>query len=342
MEEQPRMNELNQQPDIEILFQTLRFAARQIVAELDFDLLNNHALDMLADFSQSNYLAMLILNDPPDSALITGSLVGGTFSAPQRKVPLTEILKNVIETKRVQFKTITPNEYCLFLDIPIPPNFTRLCCLPLVGTQNNVIGFVTFLIHNEKQLNRVQEESLAVLATMIATKIENVRLFNLATVDGLTGLYVRRYFDIRLQEEIVRLSRIEASLSLVMTDIDHFKIFNDVYGHQTGDRVLKEIAMICRNTARKDLDLPCRFGGEEFALILPGTNLEGAVVFAERLRRRCEAFSLLHEGQELKVTISIGIAATDSSQSHSPEDLIKTADTKLYEAKSAGRNRVRF
>jgi len=329
-------------PDIEIMFQTLRYAARQIVSELDPQLLANHALEMVADFSHSSYLSLIIINEGSPSLLITSNLKNGVFSAPNTGVAWTPSLKKVFESKKICIRKMNQAEYCLFLDMEIPYQNSKIYCLPLIGTKNRVGGFIVFLVPDSTPLTSIQEEILAVLTTMIATTIENANLFQLATMDGLTGLYVRRYFNIRLQEEIARLSRTESSLALVMTDIDHFKNFNDTYGHQQGDIILQELAQIFRNIIRKDLDIPCRFGGEEFVIILPSTDLEGAIVFAERLRHKCAAHLFPYGKKSLHVTISLGVAAIDNTHILSKADFIKAVDSKLYEAKATGRNKVRF
>jgi len=336
------MNNNGDPIDIEIMFQTLRFAARQIVSELDPELLASHALDMVADFSGSNCLSLLLINEANNSVKISANLRDGHFSTPNEIITLTPTLKQVLETKKSFATDITDAEYCIFHDSKAPAENGLIHCLPLIGTKNKVDGFIVLLIDRDSPLTKIQEEILGVLNTMIATTIENANLFKLATIDGLTGLYVRRYFDIRLQEEITRLGRMESNLALVMTDIDHFKNVNDTYGHQQGDVILRDLAQIFRNAIRKDLDIPCRFGGEEFVVILPGTNLEGAIVFAERLRRKCEAYPYPYGNEFLHVTISGGVIAIDSKHILTKDDLVKAVDEKLYEAKESGRNRVKF
>jgi len=335
------MDNPNDAPDFEIMFQTLRYAARQIVSELDPELLAYHALEMVADFSHSNNLS-LILNKEPTTLRMAANLKEGHFSTPNIEVDWTDSLKKVFETKKACLRNIEDDERCFFLDLQTLENDAQIYCLPLIGTKNKVGGLIIFLVNGEKPLTAIQEEILAVLTTMIATTIENANLFQLATLDGLTGLYVRRYLDIRLQEELARLSRADGNLALVMTDIDYFKKFNDTYGHQQGDVILQELAQIFRNAIRKDLDIPCRFGGEEFVVILPSTGLEGAIVFAERLRRKCESHPFQYGKEALHVTISAGVAAIDSNNLLSKDEFLKSVDEKLYEAKTSGRNKVRF
>jgi len=167
----------------------------------------------------------------------------------------------------------------------------------------------------------------------------NRRLEELSNTDDLTKLYNRRYFMELLELEFQRAQRYEAKLSFVMIDIDHFKSFNDSYGHLIGDRILYEVAQILRESLRVH-DIVGRYGGEEFALLMPETELKGGLVVAERYRKRVEDYMLLEEGKELKVTISLGVAPYPQKEIHSVDDLIRLADHALFQAKKNGRNRV--
>jgi diguanylate cyclase (GGDEF)-like protein/PAS domain S-box-containing protein len=164
----------------------------------------------------------------------------------------------------------------------------------------------------------------------------NSRLSQLAVTDALTGLKNRRAFEERLQEEGKRSSRSGLPLSLVMIDVDHFKQLNDSFGHLAGDTVLKRIAKLIIERARST-DLVCRFGGEEFAMLLPTTSVEGALVLAESLRSLIE-----HAGWERRaVTVSVGIATLHGLGAEKIEKLVERADRALYAAKKAGRNCVK-
>lgn len=181
------------------------------------------------------------------------------------------------------------------------------------------------------------------LANHAAVSIENAILYELAITDGLTQLYIHRYFQLRLKQEIERTQRYAEPLSLLMIDIDHFKSFNDLYGHQMGDEVLKMIARILKEKIRA-VDVAARYGGEEFAIITPGTDSQGVAIFAERLRKSIEnTASNGPDNKPLKITISIGTASyieKDIEQRTSGEVLINRADQALYRAKKQGRNRV--
>lgn len=170
--------------------------------------------------------------------------------------------------------------------------------------------------------------------------LENIKLKEEAITDSLTGLYLRRYLQVRLEHEISRFQRFGQKLSLLMIDIDHFKKINDTYGHQKGDEALKMVASALLKNIRK-IDIACRFGGEEFAIMLPNTTTEGAKVCAEKIRALIE--NTLVGGIKKNVTVSIGVASLGPASEKgitSPEELIKAADSALYQAKESGRNKV--
>ncbi len=160
-----------------------------------------------------------------------------------------------------------------------------------------------------------------------------------AAVDPVSGLFNRRYFHVRLEEELQRSRRHEIPLALLMMDIDDFKAVNDVYGHLAGDGVIKESAEIVRRAVRV-FDVCTRFGGEEFSVIMPASSEESATAVAERIRARVAAFRSAEPSlEELRVTVSIGLALSEPGMTAS--DLINRADEALYAAKRAGKNRVR-
>ncbi len=168
----------------------------------------------------------------------------------------------------------------------------------------------------------------------------NLELARLSTVDGLTGIANRRSFDTTLDREWRRALREKGELSLILTDIDFFKRYNDAYGHPAGDECLRQVARCLAESIRRPTDLAARYGGEEFALLLPGTNLAGAATLAETVRERVAALGLEHRGSDVAphVTLSLGIASCHPGQGHQQEELIRLADQALYAAKRGGRN----
>ncbi|PKO57079.1 MAG: hypothetical protein CVU28_00590, partial [Betaproteobacteria bacterium HGW-Betaproteobacteria-21] len=158
--------------------------------------------------------------------------------------------------------------------------------------------------------------------------------------DPLTGVSNRRHFLELLDAELARVKRLRSQAALLMTDLDHFKQVNDAYGHAAGDQVLKHYVGIIRQTLRKT-DTIGRLGGEEFAILLPGDGIDGALELAERLRSRLEASPVLSDGALISITVSIGIAALVRTDDTSDAPL-QRADVALYAAKEGGRNRVRI
>lgn len=162
----------------------------------------------------------------------------------------------------------------------------------------------------------------------------------MAVTDALTGLHNRRYMTTQLQSLVSRASRGGDPAAVMVLDIDHFKSVNDSFGHDAGDEVLREFAVRLATNVRA-IDLPCRYGGEEFVVVMPGASLEAAERVAERIRRDvgCAPFRIMGGKEILTVTVSVGVAATHAGQD-TPEALLKRADEALYEAKTAGRDRV--
>lgn len=169
----------------------------------------------------------------------------------------------------------------------------------------------------------------------------NQALQRLSTSDGLSGLANRRHFDATLAAEWQRATREQKTLSLLLVDIDHFKAYNDHFGHVAGDEALRRVAACVGAAAHRSTDTAARYGGEEFALILPGTSAGGARLVAEKLRMSIAAMALPHVKPQAgsTVTASIGVATLMPDAAHEPVVLIERADQGLYLAKGAGRNR---
>jgi two-component system, cell cycle response regulator len=164
-------------------------------------------------------------------------------------------------------------------------------------------------------------------------------IYRLTTIDGLTQVFNRRYFEDTLDRELSRSRRYQRTLSLVMIDVDHFKKINDSWGHLAGDHVLKEVARLIGSRIRRE-DVLARYGGEEFALVLPEIDHRGALVMAEKARKLVEKQTFTFDEVRIPVTISAGVASLQKKKDDGPE-LVRRADEKLYEAKKAGRNQVR-
>lgn len=162
----------------------------------------------------------------------------------------------------------------------------------------------------------------------------------LSITDSMSKLYNRRYFENTAEHYFESVKRNKTDLSLIMIDVDNFKQVNDNYGHKIGDLILIELANILLNQSRKS-DIICRFGGEEFIILLPQTNIEGANFLAKKIRTHIEKFSIqLDTSNQLKFTVSLGVSIVNILIDKNIEDCIKRSDDALYEAKNSGKNKV--
>jgi diguanylate cyclase (GGDEF)-like protein len=169
----------------------------------------------------------------------------------------------------------------------------------------------------------------------------NQELQRLVSVDGLTQVANRRRFDEYLQQQWQQMQRERLSLSLILCDIDFFKLYNDTYGHQAGDDCLRQVAKVIQRSAKRSVDLAARYGGEEFAVILPNTNLRGAVQVSKEIQAKIKSLLIPHSSSKIgqQVTVSLGVSSMVPTPSNIAAMLITTADKALYQAKAEGRNR---
>lgn len=218
-------------------------------------------------------------------------------------------------------------------------------CVPLITTRARNIQVLIGILYVDSSsvttpLSREDIDLLLAFAGQVAISIENVRLYELSIEDSLTKVYNRDYLERRLEEELNRAERYNHDLSVLMVDVDNLKLVNDRFGHQMGDKILKEIALHLKRRMR-GCDILARYGGDEFVVVLPETSKENAQVFAEDLR---EIVSRKMRVADFSLTVSIGIASypSDVIEKH-PElkvALLQKSDQALYQAKSLGRNRV--
>lgn len=215
-------------------------------------------------------------------------------------------------------------------------------CLPLI-CKSQRLGLLYLYRHDRDTFSTEEISLLTTFSHLAAEALENARLHlktvNMANTDALTGLLNRRLFDERLTSEMERSQRYSLSFCLLMLDVDHFKEINDTYGHLFGDTVLEKIAALLRTQTRK-ADIVARFGGEEFAIIAPESDTDGAKLEGERIRNAIAASSfVLPDGGEIRVTVSVGIAAYPLTATDT-KMMIDQADKALYLAKDQGRNTV--
>jgi diguanylate cyclase (GGDEF)-like protein/PAS domain S-box-containing protein len=216
----------------------------------------------------------------------------------------------------------------------LPPFETKM--IRRGGEQICVEGTSAFVEHNGKKLLQV------VLRDITMRNQEKERLQKLSQLDGLTNIANRRHFDLVLNREVNRARRNKLPLSLILFDIDSFKRYNDHYGHLVGDDCLKRVAEKARALLKRPSDLLARFGGEEFAVLLPETDLYGAEIVAEQLREQIEALEIPHLQSEVSafVTISLGVSCMTRPSTSDIVPLIERADRALYSAKRQGKNRL--
>lgn len=216
----------------------------------------------------------------------------------------------------------------VFLTASLSPDIEDLCWS--VGGND----FITKPIHPTTLMNRVKNQ--------LAITAQSEILRNFAYKDPLTNVYNRRFLSEYLERQLSSSRRSGQHLSLMMIDVDKFKLYNDIYGHQEGDRCLTLISELIVNSLRRPDDIVARYGGEEFVVVLPDTDVDGAAEVAERIRRHIEAAAIPHSGSDMGlVTASIGLSSTGpGKQKDMVASLIKKADDCLYQSKAEGRNRL--
>jgi two-component system, cell cycle response regulator len=241
---------------------------------------------------------------------------------------------------------LQPEHDNLFLD---PDQLESMAILP-IHCRNRLIGSLNLGSRNKQRYSRdLATDFLARLGKIAGVCLENAinreRLLISGLTDPLTGLHNRRYLDRRLKEEISRASRYRQPLSCLFIDADHFKRINDSYGHQAGDQTLRELASRIRSQLRAS-DVATRYGGEEFALLLPQSNINEALLLAERIRFEVAGSPIeLDDGRQLDLTVSIGVSETlpmvgRPNHEELGKHLLAAADQGLYLAKARGRNRI--
>ena len=322
--------------------QALYEVSQSLITVNDLDTVLEKILDQSIDVIGSQRGSILLFDEETEdlSVRVVRGVINPAFNEePRIKLKRGEGLAGqVVETGEGVISNLGVNDPLFLKKADREADIKGILCVPL-KKQNEVIGAINLVNkRDDEAFNEDDLKLLTSLASQAAVTIENFRLYHLAVFDGLTNLHVHRYFQAYLQKEFEKAKRYDTELSLILTDIDHFKSFNDTYGHQIGDLVLIEVARLLKETARTT-DLVARYGGEEFCAVLPETNLEGAEAFAERLRVAIEEHKLEVKGQTLSVTISLGVSNFKVCKAKDKDELIKFADTALYQAKHAGRNR---
>lgn len=321
--------------------------SRALNSTLDYKYLINAVLDMCLAHVQT-LSAGLFLNTDLDLEEI--SLIPDYkgfdlfYSLEHYKIPIDSKFVQYFETNTKSF-TIQELENFLFGDPQI--SLLKEMGVHLVVPMKAKGKIIGFIILGEKIDGKEYLESeknfLVDLASLGAIAVDNAKLYERATTDLMTGLKNHAYFQNRLKEEKEKALKRGTNLYLLLTDVDKFKNFNDTYGHQAGDEVLKSVAKVLQSF-QKGTSFAARYGGEEFCLVLTGIKEDAeAIKIAEEYRKQVEEMTVFYEGKPLKVTISVGIAKFDPTiDLRTNKNIIERADRALYECKHMGRNRVTF
>ncbi|MBC8439449.1 MAG: GGDEF domain-containing protein [Deltaproteobacteria bacterium] len=232
-------------------------------------------------------------------------------------------------------------------DLRLSISFSFFMLVPTIGTMvfyhKNmplVISLLIFFVYLCFITHRGNREYWYALENEYLLKEKSKEFENMSRIDGLTGLYNRRYFDDALSFEWSRSLRQQTSISIIIFDIDDFKQINDQYGHLAGDQYLKATATIIKNIFKRETDINARYGGDEFIALIANKPLENVLMMAEKVRSMIAALHLEYEGQPLQATISAGAAICVPDKRDKPQSLILKADKALYQSKASGRNKV--
>lgn len=263
---------------------------------------------------------------------------------PRKLEPWQGTISDTIESGTIHtIETESNNFNWITISTPLGtfrPKYIRI--IPLIADKSTV-GLLIAACGSSEVPETIQKEMLEIYASYMAPYLQNALLHNkireMASYDSLTHILNRRFGLVRLEEEFSTALRYRSDLSAIMIDIDKFKNVNDTYGHEAGDMILKNVASVISLNLRNE-EVICRYGGEEFLVILPMANLHKAGLVAERLRLVIEQQTCYHKDRLILVTISLGVSSLSSLVTQNTNDLINTADTALYHAKHMGRNRV--
>jgi diguanylate cyclase (GGDEF)-like protein len=311
--------------------------ARQTTAVLKLDELLGKVCDLVLDTFPVDHVVVLLLDE--EERLTVRAHKGKLTPILTKGAALptgTGMGMQALE----QAKTVVENEVASVAEYLGSFVETRSeMCVPLIffGEKLGVL-----ILESATPYNFAREDvaPLESVADICAGAIKNAHHFQraeqLAYLDGLTGIYNRRYFEQQISSEIERAARYEGRLAIIMIDIDNFKRLNDEFGHLLGDEVLRQVSTVFKQQLRK-VDAVCRYGGEEFAVLMPQTSGGNALEVAEKLRRVVETFRF--PGVPVKVTISAGVAEFPSN-GRTRDELVAAADAALYASKETGRNRV--
>jgi diguanylate cyclase (GGDEF)-like protein len=318
---------------------------KNIIEEYSLTLSEGDIIDSIArntlDFYKNANRVLLYLVDTrrQELALVSSKKRDASHAAKMKKGDVFDrwVLKHriplVVEDILKDFRFSPEKE--------LDKRFRSVICAPLT-TEHKILGLLRADSVSTNAFSQSDLRLLDIIADLSAVSLQNTILYkkveDLAIHDSLTGLFVQKYFRERLQDEVKMALRNGMPLSLLLLDLDHFKTYNDTYGHQAGDLILRHISAILRSFAKKG-DIVARYGGEEFTLLVPNKDKSNATKLAEEIRATIEKTPLSLRRQKTGITVSIGVA-TCPREATSLEEMVMLADTRLYRAKETGRNRV--
>jgi diguanylate cyclase (GGDEF)-like protein len=320
----------------------------ELHAILDVDrLINSTLLSLIGKFSCKSAVFMYGLKKMEQRLSVLNSK--GLYKTDVENLTIEKsdsLISYLHKNKSPQLITRLPKYVQKSLGVKALTNISMELISPITTVRNQEDALICLGPRvNEKPYQKAELEILLTINNIVSIALSNASLHDevieLSYTDGMTDLHNYRYFEMRLKEEILRHTRNKQGVSLIILDVDHFKNYNDTLGHQAGDEVLRQLALILKDTVREN-DIVARYGGEEFAVILPSVSKDGVIILAERIRSHVAdaVFNDEHVQPLGKLTISVGTASLPLDASTST-DLIYKADTALYAAKHAGRNCVR-
>jgi len=328
-------------------FQIFYEASQQFVTALHMAQVIDVLFKMISLLTPTSRMMVVTFNETARCGVVSRIFGHSPDIAEGDQFPINAGLYSYAFQKRTivnigNFQLYKEKYYRFREDEPRNVQLASLIIVPIHDDEQRIIALLSVENDTANQFSGDTEKHLSTLIANASVAITRARLYQkmetLATTDGLTQLNNHRTFQEHLAKEVERARRYKRPLSLLLMDIDHFKSFNDTYGHPVGDLVLKEISS-CITSSIRVSDIAARYGGEEFTVIIPETGEEGAMVIAERIRRTVEQHVITSLERQLRVNISLGCATIPSHAENGP-DLIECADKALYYSKEHGRNRT--
>lgn len=345
------INQKNKDLDRKVFETTTLYRISHMMSEvgLNIDKLLDIIIEKSIEAARATKGSLMLLNENQECLEVERVIMwDDTLNRP---VPINNFKKNIKikPGEGIAGKVLVTGEMLIINQPETDPNFKQysdnerfiqnICCIPL-KVNNITFGVINIVDRIDgKDFEKRDTDLLLAMVNQAAIVLDNTKLFKLAITDGLTGLYLVRHFKNMLAAEEKRAKRYNKIFSILFFDIDHFKKFNDTYGHAIGDEVLKQVAAIFKGTLREGIDIAARYGGEEMIALLPETDIKGAYIVAERLRNAIAEHEFTGYKTSLHVTISIGVSEFPSSD-QDREELIRKADTALYQSKEGGRNKT--